>query len=440
MDSNQIKSSEFHQSSYNIVMGTTQPKSNLNLKTVDLEIMLNKLIQHLILARDRKLNEIALKEQELRTAMTIGWKTDKDVFFDIVDLVNSVKHVKAITIITSHCPLLRNNSMRIVDALKSNKLSKISDLEPILQNLIWTSVRLDLVCLHEFTNFVKNNFGAGILKEIQRFDKIHKELLECFSKAEPDPVEIIVYLEAFTERQQISQLIADHKSHISIKQQTVIGVNNNNSVLTPLQSQSVNIEFTPYDSNEDSIQRQQSQNQMINDPKSQSSYKNSKYSVQPLSFVVNYKTEINKGHDQPTFDAPKSLPQPIHLLTTISPQPVISIINTQVDSNRTELGVIDNYLAAMIESNLNKSSFRSYVSRSVKQEKVKGQEIYDKSDVRGIVEPDIEDLVAKLKEIGVVLYHENSVQLEYSAQQYYMELSKSYANDYKIEFNSGDGN
>ena len=174
------------------------------LQKFDLEIVCEKISRHLQLQRDRKINELANKERELADKIKSNRKGYEDITIEIGSLVNLLKYITASKIVIRYTGLIKDQSLRIVDACRTNNFSTITQLTPYFEGIVWSKSHLNLNYINELNQLLSQSFRETDLIEIHKFNKVDKDLKECFSTIEPTPVEIQKYLTEFLKRHNIT--------------------------------------------------------------------------------------------------------------------------------------------------------------------------------------------------------------------------------------------
>jgi hypothetical protein len=188
-------------------MGNDNVKPIKPLLKFDIEISCDQIFQHLSLQRDRKINELAAKERDLRDKMKSKQKGYEDTVFEISSIVNIFKYIKAIKIIMRYCQILKEHSIQIVDACQTKKYQNIRELIPYFEGLVWSKDKLNLTYIKEFNNLIYTHFGNDIFDKMKNFNYLDKELLDCFNYIEPTPYEIQDYLKKFLQRYEINNFV-----------------------------------------------------------------------------------------------------------------------------------------------------------------------------------------------------------------------------------------
>ena len=172
----------------------------------DIEITCEKISRHLQLQRDRKINELALKEKELAEKIKNKKKGYEDTLIDIGSLVNLMKYIMASKIVIRYAQLIKEHSMLVVEACKKNNFTTIQELNPYFEGIVWSTNRLNLSYISEFNAFISKHFRSSEIKQIMKMEKVDKELKDCFDSIEPSPMQIQKYLGEFVRRHKIEDL------------------------------------------------------------------------------------------------------------------------------------------------------------------------------------------------------------------------------------------
>ena len=185
-------------------MGNDQSTRIINpIQKFDIDIVCEKISRHLQLQRDRKINELANKERELAEKVKAKKRSYEDTVIDIGSLVNLLKYITASKIVIRYSQLIKEHSMLIADACKTNNFIGIRELNPYFEGIVWSTDKLNLAYINEFNVLVKTHFRQTDVQEIMKFNKVDKDLRDCFATIEPTPLEIQNYLVEFIKRHQI---------------------------------------------------------------------------------------------------------------------------------------------------------------------------------------------------------------------------------------------
>lgn len=100
-------------------MGSDNSKVVKPIQKFDIEIVCDKIYHHLILQRDRKINELAGRERELRDKLKNRRRNYEDTVLDISALVNIFKYIKASKMVIRYCQIIKEHSNAIVASCNS---------------------------------------------------------------------------------------------------------------------------------------------------------------------------------------------------------------------------------------------------------------------------------------------------------------------------------
>ena len=463
-------------------MGSSSTKPKKELVKFDLEITCDKIYHHLLLNRDRKINELAGKERDLRDAMKAGRKSYEDVLLEMISIVNLFKYIKASKIILRYCTILKDHSMQICEASRTKNMATIWELETYFQGLIWATDKLNLTYIREFNKLIYVHFGPEIFKEMQYFTKIDDELRQCFVSIEPSPSEIKDYLEKFCARYGLDDFVSAGKKPPTPPNNGGQQDKKSNEDLDAM------LDNFKKDFNNNNAPNpagfQPRPNTIPNNQYNQPGYPPQGYdpTLPPQGMYPNYQQQgyypnyppqgYNYGYQQPQppqqFQAPgynPNMPQPNNQGFQIPPYnqafqrqvPDLNLpqdgfnypdpqssqrrpdqpqdkVDDKNDEAKPESGkkyndMGDDHIKALIDSNIKKSY--GFKDETPKQPEGPNTKIETKE------EGNVDDLINKLKELGVTLPKQNVSNVQYDAQNYYKSDNIN-MNDYKIDFDKPD--
>lgn len=81
---------------------------------------MDQIYQHLSLARDRKIAELAKKEIALREKMSERLYSYDDIVMEMMAIVSIFKYITAIKTVMRYCNIIKNYSIRISEAQNRN--------------------------------------------------------------------------------------------------------------------------------------------------------------------------------------------------------------------------------------------------------------------------------------------------------------------------------
>ena len=185
-------------------MGNETSKPIKPLQKFDIEISCEQIYQHLLIQRDRKINELAAKERDLRDKMKKKQRSYEDTVLDMMSLVNLLKMITATKMVMRYCQVLKEHSMKVVDSCNSKNFSNIRELIPYFEGIVWSTDKLNLSYIKEFNNLIYTYFGPETFNQMKNYQYVDKELKKCFESTEPSPYEIQDYLKKFLQRYEIT--------------------------------------------------------------------------------------------------------------------------------------------------------------------------------------------------------------------------------------------
>lgn len=91
-------------------MGTSKSKLP-RLQKIDLEIQVEQIFQHLTLARDRKIGDLAKKEIALREKMRDRLYSYNDIVTEMMAIVSLYKYILALKTVMRYCKIIKSYSI-----------------------------------------------------------------------------------------------------------------------------------------------------------------------------------------------------------------------------------------------------------------------------------------------------------------------------------------
>lgn len=188
-------------------MGNESSRPTKPLLKFDIEISCDQIYHHLLIQRDRKINELATRERELRDKMKKKQRSYEETALEISSLVNIFKYIKATKIVMRYCQVLKEHSIQIVEACNKKDYKGIRELIPYFEGLVWSTDKLNLSYIKEFNKLITTYFGLEIFKQMTNFHYVDKELSGCFGSIEPSAWELKDYLRKFLTRYAIDNFV-----------------------------------------------------------------------------------------------------------------------------------------------------------------------------------------------------------------------------------------
>jgi hypothetical protein len=190
-------------------MGAEQPKPKRKMDKIELQIVCDKVYQYLMIHRGRKIDELALKERDVKEKLQNQKKLYGDCLFDISSIVTLLNWIMASKIIMRNVQFLKDRSMQIVSAANERNSEKIAPMIKYIQSVIWASERLNLKQIKEFTYMIQMFFGKEFIRLALQGDTIDKELADCFKFVEPTKKQVADYLRNMIRRYNFTQIDLD---------------------------------------------------------------------------------------------------------------------------------------------------------------------------------------------------------------------------------------
>ena len=201
-------------------MGAEHPKPLKRMDRIDLEIVCDKVYQYLLINRGRKIDELALKERDVKEKLKNKSTIYSDCFFDVSTIVTLLNWVIASKIVMRNVQFVKDRSMQIVTAANERNSEKIAPLIKYIQSIIWASERLNIKQIKEFTHMIHRFFGPEFIKLALDGNGVDKELLDCFQFVEPTKHQIGDYLIKMIKRYKFDNIDIDKQVPASYRRQS----------------------------------------------------------------------------------------------------------------------------------------------------------------------------------------------------------------------------
>ena len=181
-------------------MGNSPPPKRFDPKAEKqkFEITCIKVRSYLELQRDRRQNSANSKEKFLIQMFNSPTRSKQDEVQKASSIITDLNFVKACNIIIRFCDILKENSLRVMEARSQS--SKIENLMPYIESVCWSAKPLNLSCIVEFQSQMVYFFGADISESIQKSAKVDPDLKACFKDLLPTPMDINEYIVHFSAR------------------------------------------------------------------------------------------------------------------------------------------------------------------------------------------------------------------------------------------------
>jgi hypothetical protein len=150
----------------------------------------------------RRQGEVKSKEKLILELLNRPKRNKDEEISKAQSVVADLNYIKASNIVKRFCDILKDRTFEIVS--NQGDASKIPELVPYIESVVWASRRLNLSQVAEFTTLVQDCFGPEVLTNIERSTNIDLELRECFKNVIPSPWEVNNYWITFAEKYNIS--------------------------------------------------------------------------------------------------------------------------------------------------------------------------------------------------------------------------------------------
>ena len=99
-----------------------------------------------------------------------------------------------------YCKVIKGYSIKVCKAQNMNNFSDLTDIQPYIEGIIWSTDKLNIKYLQDFNKLIFQNFGPETYAKLQQFNMVDFDLQNCFATVEPSPKEIKDYLDKFLDR------------------------------------------------------------------------------------------------------------------------------------------------------------------------------------------------------------------------------------------------
>lgn len=190
-------------------MGGQQSSRPKNLPPVDkirFEMMCQNTFHHAELQRDRKIHELQKKESNLKDLVKAnkGNCNRESISMEASNCISLLNYIKGANNILNQIRMLKENSLDIVNFLNRQPSMNFAQLEPHIFTVIWSTSRLNLSQIKEFSDFIAMYMGPGIYQVAEQSPMVDLNFKRLFSSITAEPLQIHDYLEKFCDRNSLS--------------------------------------------------------------------------------------------------------------------------------------------------------------------------------------------------------------------------------------------
>jgi hypothetical protein len=144
------------------------------------------------------------KEKELKEKLDRTSYDSIDVKTKAIHIINLLKWIEGSKIVMSYLRNLKEHSQQLQQA-QNNQLQLLTQFQPHIESVIWSTPHLNLQQLKEFNNAIAVHFSPAYLQMAKQEVHVNQRLKELFGSMIPTPKEIQEYLVAFAKRSEIPQ-------------------------------------------------------------------------------------------------------------------------------------------------------------------------------------------------------------------------------------------
>eukprot|EP01016_Furgasonia_blochmanni_P008894 TRINITY_DN13675_c0_g1_i2.p1 TRINITY_DN13675_c0_g1~~TRINITY_DN13675_c0_g1_i2.p1 ORF type:complete len:425 (-),score=49.06 TRINITY_DN13675_c0_g1_i2:37-1311(-) len=163
------------------------------------------------LEANRKKGELKAKEKTLVDMIKKPKRSKEDEYAKAQSIVMDRKFVRASEILMRYCEFLKDRSLLISQS--QDDFSRIADLLPYLESVLWASKFMNLQPLSEFQNLIIRHFGPQIIESADSGVRVDQELKKCIKTLTPNPIEMNEYFLDFCERNSIDLCFFNQAGH-----------------------------------------------------------------------------------------------------------------------------------------------------------------------------------------------------------------------------------
>lgn len=186
---------------------------NKNIDKNKLDILLKQVFFTAQLNKDRKKGQQNTREKELLNLVRqpANKRAKDNEYSKASAIVNDIKSVKAHECVMRYADILKDNAMVI--QMSKGDTSKIMDLVPYVESMIWGCQKCNVECIKQFEQFIIENFGLDTYNSVMQFTKVTPEIKNLFTSILPTEREVKLYLIDFCNRNGISLDVMNEIGH-----------------------------------------------------------------------------------------------------------------------------------------------------------------------------------------------------------------------------------
>merc|ERR1712183_322570 len=187
-----------------IIYNKKVKKKKMGFDRIKYEITCAKVFQHTQLERDRKINELQKHEGKLKDLLMPDSINNMSVTGAANDALETLKYVKGANIVLRNINILKEQSLNIEQMYKTKQ--PLGELQPLVHTVVWSTKRLNMKIIDEFTNLIAQYFDPNIRQTAETSPEVDLELKKNFAALMATPIETQEYLEKYCDRHNIDKL------------------------------------------------------------------------------------------------------------------------------------------------------------------------------------------------------------------------------------------
>ena len=138
-------------------MGNTTKSAGKLYNKLQIDIALAKCTAYLKLTRDRRVEALQKKEDEIKQKLEYGPMTMSQTYSVACIACRHLTWIRGANKVIRHLDVLRNNSIAL--EIAQEKPSRAADLTPSLNTVIWATYKLNVEQMEEFVEMVRKVLG-----------------------------------------------------------------------------------------------------------------------------------------------------------------------------------------------------------------------------------------------------------------------------------------
>ncbi|CAD8145488.1 unnamed protein product [Paramecium pentaurelia] len=185
-------------------MGTQQQKApqSKQITQFQIEVACLKVKGYVELNRDRRTNQALLKEKALNEMMRSPTRIMVEEYQKFQQLVLDARFLETCSIVLRYCDIVKDQSIRIFKC--GGDPSKIADIMPYLETILFAADNLNLEQVMEFKDLMIFYFGPGF-NDTSKLLNVDQNLKQLYRTPLPDAYEVNEFALKFAEKYGFSE-------------------------------------------------------------------------------------------------------------------------------------------------------------------------------------------------------------------------------------------